>query len=74
MAQRIISETAVRTNAQGRAVQVKVYRDAEWQEFIARLFIDGKAQYAADAHDDDKASIQSTALAMLEHAVHEVAA
>jgi hypothetical protein len=45
--------------------QVKVYRDSEWQEFRARLFIAGVPQHDADYHDSDKESCISTAKFML---------
>jgi len=46
-------------------VVVKVYRDAEWHEYRARLYIDGKLHGDADVHDDDKDSVFDTAHAMV---------
>lgn len=46
-------------------VTVKVYKDSEWGEFRARLYVDGKLYEPADAFDTDKESILHTAKDML---------
>lgn len=51
------------------AVQVKVYRDSEWEQYIARLYYFDKLYAPADAFDTDKASIIATAEAMLNQAI-----
>lgn len=43
---------------------VKVYYGSEWQEYVARLYLDGKLYPDADCFDDDKESILATAQAM----------
>lgn len=49
--------------------EVKVYKDTEWNEYQARLIIDGVDQgEAATAHDDELDSILGTAARMLKHA------
>ena len=45
---------------------VRIYRDAEWEEFRARLFIEGKLYEPADFHTDDRGEAFGTGLAMLE--------
>lgn len=44
---------------------VKVYRDSEWNEYRARLYVNGVLYAPADAHDDDKESIMGTAQYMV---------
>lgn len=44
---------------------VKVYRDSEWNEYRARLYVKGVLYAPADAHDDDRESIMGTAQFML---------
>lgn len=44
---------------------VKVYYDYIWQEYRARLYINGKLQADADAFDTDKESILGTAQTMV---------
>lgn len=34
--------------------EVRIYRDAEWNEYRARLYIGGVLQESADYHTDDK--------------------
>ena len=43
---------------------VKVYRDAEYDEYIARLYVDGKLYAPADCYDSDKRSILASAKSM----------
>lgn len=43
---------------------VKVYRDSEWNEYRAVLYVDGVKDLNSDAFDDDKESILGTAKAM----------
>ena len=45
---------------------VKVYRDAEYDEYIARLYVDGKLEHLADCYDTDKRSIFASAQSMVE--------
>lgn len=45
--------------------EVRVYRDAEWNEYRARLYINGALEAGADAHDTDKGAIIDTARAMV---------
>ena len=47
---------------------VKVYRDSDWNEYVARLYLDGKLYSPADCFDDDKESILATAQAMYSQA------
>jgi hypothetical protein len=44
--------------------EVRVYRDAEWDQFVARVYRAGVHHEPADAFDDDKESILGTARAM----------
>ena len=48
--------------------EVRIYRDVEWNEYRARLYIGGVRQESADYHDDDKQSAFDTAHAMAKHA------
>lgn len=43
---------------------VKVYRDAEWDEYRARLYVNGVLQPEADYHTDDRDDAKATAWAM----------
>lgn len=45
----------------------KVYRDAEWNEYRVRLFVNGKLNKAADSHTNDKQDAIDTARAMALH-------
>lgn len=47
---------------------VKVYRDSEWNEYVARLYLDGKLYPPADCFDDNKESMLATAQAMYSQA------
>ena len=49
-------------------VDVRVYRDAEWQEYRARLYINGILQESADYHTDDKDDAFLTASDMVSRA------
>jgi hypothetical protein len=44
---------------------VKVYRDAECDEYIARLYVGGKLYVPADCYDTDKKSILASAESMV---------
>ena len=44
---------------------VKVYRDAEYDEYIARLYVEGKLYAPADCYDTDKKSILASAESMV---------
>ncbi len=46
---------------------VKVYHDAEWEEYRARLFIGGTLYDPADSHCDCKEEALDTAAFMLSH-------
>ena len=46
------------------AVEVRVFRDAEWGEYRARLYIGGKLRPEADYHTDDRIDATTTALDM----------
>jgi hypothetical protein len=41
----------------------KVYRDAEWQEWVVEFFIAGVKKEGASYHTDDRADAEGTALA-----------
>ena len=45
---------------------VRIYRDAEWDEFRARLFIEGLLYEPADYFTDDRDDAFNTGMAMLE--------
>lgn len=45
---------------------VRIYRDAERNEFRARLFVDGKVYAPADYHTDDLDDAWDTGMRMLE--------
>ena len=45
---------------------VKVYRDAEYDEYVARLYVEGKLYAHADCYDSDKKSILASAQSMVE--------
>ena len=45
---------------------VRIYRDAEWNEFRARLFIEGKVYEPGDYHTSDKEDAWDTGMSMLE--------
>lgn len=53
------------TMAQQPIPQVKVYRDVEWDEYVARLFLDAKPIPASDYFTDDKDDALEAAAAML---------
>lgn len=44
--------------------EVKVYWDSDWQEYRARLFVNGDPHIAADYFTDDKDDAMSTAEVM----------
>lgn len=44
--------------------KVKVYRDSEWNEYRAVLYVNDVKDMNSDAFDDDKESIMGTAKAM----------
>lgn len=50
------------------SAEVRIYRDAEFNEYRARLYIGGVLQELADHHDDDKGSAFDTARVMAKHA------
>lgn len=52
---------------QGRVV--RIYRDAEWDEFRARLFVDGRLYEPGDYHTDDQDDAWDTGMRMLEPAL-----
>lgn len=43
---------------------VKVYRDSEWQEYVVRLYVDGKLQPNADYFTNNKEDALSTGACM----------
>ena len=43
----------------------KVYRDAEWDEYRVKFFVDGVHQVDADYHCVDRADAVETAAAMI---------
>ncbi len=45
---------------------VRIYRDTEWDEFRARLFVEGKLYAPADYHTDDLNDAHDTGFEMLE--------
>lgn len=45
---------------------VRIYRDPDFNEFRARLFVEGKLYEPADYFTDDKDDAFSTGMAMLE--------
>lgn len=45
---------------------VRMLRDAEWDEYVCRLYVAGKHQRAADYHTGDRADAEGTAWAMLD--------
>lgn len=47
------------------SVTVKVYRDTEWDEYVARLFVNGVEKKQAAYHDSDKDSCLHTAKCMV---------
>lgn len=46
---------------------IKVYRNTEWNEYVAQHWFNGQHLHQDDAHDDDKESILGTAAAMLKY-------
>lgn len=48
----------------------RVYRNSNWNEYIVKLFIDGKHAFPdADYHCDDKQDAIDTAIVMVEQVV-----
>lgn len=43
------------------AKSIKIYRDAEWQEFVVRFYQDGKELKDAEYRTDDKSDAEGTA-------------
>jgi L-rhamnose isomerase len=48
---------------------VRIYRDTEWNEFRARLFIEGKLYEPADYHTDDRDDAWSAGMMMVEPSI-----
>lgn len=48
-------------------VTVLIQRCSDWQEFRARIILDGIAQENADYHTDDREDVYSTAESMGQH-------
>ena len=60
---RLISQTQA-TIGTGEFL-VKVYKDSEWNEYICRLFVNGKEMVDSAYHTDDKLDALDTANSML---------
>lgn len=50
-------------------IVVKVYKEYDWNEFVARLFIGGKEREEASYHCDDRAECIATGEFMFCHAL-----
>lgn len=50
-------------------VKVKLCRDSDWQEYQARLFVDGVEREAASYHTGDWPDVLATGKHMLQEAV-----
>jgi len=60
------------SSADGSAIAV-VYRDAEWNEYRVKFFVDGSHLVEADYHDEDKASAIHTAESWIANRAHKPA-
>ena len=60
---RLLTQTSF--NISGNERCVKVYKDAEYGEFVCRLFINGVENATASYHTDDKLDALQTATLML---------
>lgn len=49
-----------------RGRTVRIYRDPDFNDFRARLFVDGKVYAPADYHTDDRDDAWDTGMRMLE--------
>lgn len=59
-----ITGTSTDTVGNIHSFVTKVYRDAEWNEWRVKFFINGIHQVNADYHTNDKADAQATARSM----------
>jgi hypothetical protein len=62
------SRSPYRVSVAGGRVVVQVTFNKEWQEFRARITVDGITNKDADSFDDDSEAIEATAHAMAKHA------